>query len=167
VTDEPEGSEAKAPAGTPAPGVYVFVDGKPVLKDSPEAVQASAAPASWRRNSDMQALSASPQFRAMLDQRSGIGLKFGALVENEMERVMQLDLSREKKIALISALSLMVASGRAERIYGIQVYMHLTGQELPPTKGARTLAAKSAEAAKAQAARLEAAAAKPGGEAAY
>lgn len=82
----------------------------------------------------------SPGFERRLEARNETGVRFNAFVDAEFERVINDEsMPPAKKMALLHALDLMVSHGRTERVYGLQVYMHLTGQELPPTKSARTM----------------------------
>jgi hypothetical protein len=136
---------------------YVYVNGKLVEKELAQSLEVEATPAakSWRARTQIEP---TENFKQLLDQRSELGLRFVSHVSAEMDRISaDTSLSPEKRIALLGSLSLMIASGRAERIYGTQMYMHLTGQELPPTKGARTLAAKVQLKIKQDAARAAAA----------
>lgn len=85
----------------------------------------------------------SPGFEERLEGRNRVGSSLNRFVEAEIRRVAEDEaMAAPKKVALLQALDMMVSHGRAERLYGLQVYMHLTGQELPPTKSARTMQAK-------------------------
>lgn len=85
----------------------------------------------------------SPGFEERLEGRNRVGSSLNRFVEIEIRRVADDEaMPPQKKVALLQALDMMVSNGRTERLYGLQVYMHLTGQELPPTKSARTMQAK-------------------------